>query len=63
MVRGAKVGRTTLMVMHKVSVMMMCDRIVLVSDGVVREQGTYEELMAYKGMFVTLVIGGEWVGE
>ena len=51
------------MVMHKVSVMMMCDRIVLVSDGVVREQGTYEELMAYKGMFVTLVIGGEWVGE
>lgn len=42
MVRGAEVGRTTLMVMHKVPVMMMCDRIVLVSDGVVREQGMYE---------------------
>ena len=42
MVRGAEVGCTTLVVMHKVPVMMMCDRIVLVSDGVVREQGMYE---------------------
>ena len=62
-VRGAKVGRTTLMVTHKVPVMMMCDRIVLVSDGVVREQGTYEELMAHRGVFATLANGGEWVGE
>ena len=62
-VRGAKRGRTTLMVTHKVPVMQMCDRIVLISEGVVREQGTYEELMARKGVFATLVSGGEWVGE
>jgi ABC-type multidrug transport system ATPase subunit len=44
-VRGAKLGHTTLMVMHKVPIMRMCDRIVLISEGVVKEQGTYEELM------------------
>jgi len=62
-VRSAKVGRTTLMVTHKVPVMMMCDRIVLLSEGVVREQGTYQELMARKGLFATLASGGEWIGE
>lgn len=62
-VRGAKVGRTTVMVTHKVPVMMMCDRIVLVSEGVVREQGSYEELMERKGLFATLARGGEWIGE
>jgi ATP-binding cassette subfamily B (MDR/TAP) protein 1 len=62
-VRGAKLGRTTLMVTHKVPVMRMCDRIVLISAGVVKEQGTYEELMARKGVFATLASGGEWLGE
>ena len=51
------------MVMHKVPVMMMCDQVVLVSEGVVREQGTYQELMARKGLFATLASGGEWIGE
>jgi len=51
------------MVTHKLEVMMMCDRIVVVDDGEVKEQGTYDELMQRKGVFASLASGGEWVGE
>jgi ABC-type multidrug transport system fused ATPase/permease subunit len=53
---------TTMMVMHKLEVMMMCDRIVVV-DGGVREQGTYNELMKRKGVFASLASEGKRVGE
>ncbi|KAH7906382.1 P-loop containing nucleoside triphosphate hydrolase protein [Hygrophoropsis aurantiaca] len=62
-IREAKVGRTTIMVTHKVPVMRMCDRILVVEDGAVCEQGTYEALMERKGVFAKLANGGEWVGE
>ena len=62
-IREAKAGRTTVMVTHKLQVMMMCDRIVVVSDGEVKEHGTYEELMEMKGVFAGLASGGEWIGE
>jgi ABC transporter len=45
-VMHAQEGRTTVMVTHKVPVMRMCDRVVVLGDGVVKEQGAYEELMA-----------------
>ncbi|EDR11779.1 uncharacterized protein LACBIDRAFT_313529 [Laccaria bicolor S238N-H82] len=44
-IQAAKLGRTTMMVMHKLEVMMMCNRIVVVDGGEVRKQGTYDELM------------------
>jgi ATP-binding cassette subfamily B (MDR/TAP) protein 1 len=62
-VRRAKVGRTTIMVTHKLPVMQMCDRIVVVCEGRVAEEGTYEELMRRKGVFRTLANAGEWQGE
>lgn len=62
-IRAAKVGRTTIMVTHKVPVMKMCDRILVVEDGQVREQGTYESLVEGKGLFARLANGGEWVSE
>ncbi|KAG0696805.1 P-loop containing nucleoside triphosphate hydrolase protein [Suillus ampliporus] len=62
-IRAAKVGRTTIMVTHKVPVMKMCDRILVIEDGQVREQGTYESLMERKGVFARLANGGEWVSE
>ncbi|KAG2130150.1 P-loop containing nucleoside triphosphate hydrolase protein [Suillus bovinus] len=62
-IQAAKVGRTTIMVTHKVPVMKMCDRILVVEDGQVREQGTYESLMEGKGLFARLANGGEWVSE
>lgn len=54
---------TTVMVTHKVQIMQMCDRIVVLQDGETVESGTYEALMARKGVFATLASGGEWVGE
>ena len=54
---------TTLMVTHKVPVMRLCDRIVVLQDGVVVESGTYDALMARRGVFAGLARGGEWVGE
>ncbi|KAG6851298.1 hypothetical protein H0H93_011734 [Arthromyces matolae] len=56
-------GRTTIVVTHKVEVMQLCDRIVLVSDGQVKEQGTFDELIRKKGLFATLASGGEWIGD
>ncbi|KJA23691.1 hypothetical protein HYPSUDRAFT_201126 [Hypholoma sublateritium FD-334 SS-4] len=61
---GGKTRRpTTLMVTHKVPVMRLCDRIVVLQDGAVVESGTYDALMARRGVFATLAGGGEWVGE
>jgi energy-coupling factor transporter ATP-binding protein EcfA2 len=56
-VLGAKAGRTTIMITHKLPVMRMCDRILVVHEGKVAEQGTYEELIAHKGVFAQLASG------
>ncbi|KAF8957788.1 P-loop containing nucleoside triphosphate hydrolase protein [Flammula alnicola] len=62
-IRGAKCGRTTVVITHKLEAMLMCDRIVVVHEGEVVEEGSYERLMERKGVFATLARGGEWVGE
>ncbi|KAI0752746.1 P-loop containing nucleoside triphosphate hydrolase protein [Daedaleopsis nitida] len=59
----AKVGRTTLVVTHKLAMMRMCDRILVVHGGVVAEQGTYEQLMEQRGVFAQLASGGEWMSD
>ncbi|KAJ7097851.1 P-loop containing nucleoside triphosphate hydrolase protein [Mycena belliarum] len=59
-IRHAKIGRTTVMVTHKLPVMQMCDRILVVHEGRIAEQGTYEQLMQRKGIFAQLASGGEW---
>lgn len=62
-VTQGEVGRTTVMVTHKVEVMRMCERVVVVGDGGVLEEGAFEELVKRKGAFAKLASGGEWVGE
>ncbi|THU75360.1 hypothetical protein K435DRAFT_974854, partial [Dendrothele bispora CBS 962.96] len=54
---------TMMMVTHKVPVMKMCDRILVVAEGRVVEEGTYEELMEMRGVFAQLASGGEWQGD
>ncbi|KAL5520889.1 HST6 [Sanghuangporus sanghuang] len=62
-ISSAKQGRTTLVVTHKLPVMQLCDRIVVIDNGRVAEEGTFEELVRRNGAFAQLARGGEWVGE
>jgi ATP-binding cassette, subfamily B (MDR/TAP), member 1 len=62
-VLGAREGRTTIMITHKLPVMRMCDRILVLHKGKIAEQGTFEDLIAKKGVFAQLASGGEWAGE
>lgn len=62
-VRQGTRGRTTVMVTHKLQVMRMCDRIIVLDGGEVREQGSYDELIAEKGVFASLARSGEWIGD
>lgn len=58
-----KQGRTTIIVSHKLPVMQMADRIMVLHEGVVSESGHYDELMKHKGTFWKLATAGEWEGE
>ena len=61
-IRGAKAGRTTVMVTHKPEVMRLCDRVVVIEGGRVVEEGRYEALVAQRGVFAKLASGGAWFG-
>lgn len=45
---------TILMVAHRLSTVKNCDRIIVLDNGKIAEQGTYEELMALQGIFAKL---------
>ncbi|CAF0894843.1 unnamed protein product [Brachionus calyciflorus] len=51
----AKVGRTTIIIAHRLSTIRNADIIVYVSNGILVEQGTHEELMAKRGDYFKLV--------
>ena len=46
---------TRLVIAHRLSTIKNCDRIVLLDDGHIAEDGTYDELMALDGLFAQLV--------
>lgn len=50
-------GRTTIAVAHRLSTVMDYDRILVLDGGVVAEQGSYEELLAKRGLFYQLAEG------
>ena len=59
-IANVKSGRTTLIVTHKLDLMRMCDRLLVVNSGEVVETGTYQELVAARGIFAQLASSGEW---
>ena len=62
-VLGDRAGQTTILITHKLPVMRMCDRILVMDRGRIAEQGTFDELIGKKGVFAQLASGGEWAGE
>lgn len=47
-------GRTTVIIAHRLSTIRGADRIVLIDDGEIKEDGTHQELMAKGGQYVQL---------
>lgn len=50
----AAAGRTTLLIAHRLSTVMLADRIVVLENGAILEQGTEAELMALDGRYAHL---------
>lgn len=44
-------GRTSIVIAHRLSTILKADRILVVKDGIVSEQGTHEELLALGGTY------------
>lgn len=52
---AAAQGRTTIVIAHRLSTIKGADKIVVLSDGRVAEQGTHEELLSRKGAYFDLL--------
>lgn len=47
-------GRTSIVIAHRLSTILKADKIMVVADGVIKEQGTHEELLAMGGVYRNL---------
>lgn len=50
-------GRTAILIAHRLATVKSCDRILVLKDGRVAQDGTYDELVARPGLFRDLVHG------
>lgn len=50
----ASKGSTTLMIAHRLSTVKDCDKIIVLKNGVIHEEGTHEELLAKEGEYFNL---------
>ncbi|XP_039374891.1 antigen peptide transporter 1-like [Mauremys reevesii] len=52
---GARAGRSVLLIAHRLSTVERANRILVLEDGEIREQGTHRELLARRGSYWCLV--------
>ena len=50
-------GRTSFVIAHRLSTIRNADKIIVVNDGQIKEEGTHEELIAKKGIYYTMYTG------
>lgn len=51
---GLMLGRTSIVIAHRLSTILKADRILVLKDGMIREQGSHEELLALNGTYKEL---------
>ena len=56
-VDAAAAGRTAIVVAHRLSTVRDCDRVLVMADGRIAQDGTYEDLAARPGLFRDLIRG------
>ncbi|MBQ7895979.1 MAG: ABC transporter ATP-binding protein, partial [Oscillospiraceae bacterium] len=44
-------GKTSIVIAHRLSTILKADKILVVKDGVIAEQGTHDELLALDGVY------------
>ena len=47
-------GRTVIMIAHRLSTVMQCDKIYVIAGGELAEEGKHEELLARQGIYHSL---------
>ena len=47
-------GKTTIMIAHRLSTVRNADRIIVMSDGTIAEEGSHEELLQQKGIYYSM---------
>ena len=47
-------GRSSVYISHRLASTRFCDRIILIADGGIKEEGTHDELMAKGGRYAEL---------
>ena len=47
-------GRTSIVIAHRLSTILQADRILVISDGKIAEEGDHEELIALNGVYKQL---------
>lgn len=60
--RQVRKGRTTVIVAHRVTSVMHADRIFVLEDGALAEEGTHEDLLQRGGVYATL-LRRQWIEE
>ena len=50
-------GRTSFVIAHRLSTIVNADKILVIDDGIVKEQGTHDELIKKKGMYYRMYTG------